>query len=84
MNYGCKKKIHEKDVIPVGIKNIYNISDMNTKPQDASTIAYLLELLDHFFENGRSPVAPNLDCIDDNNGLKPYLMMLLGVNCYHL
>ena len=74
-----QQKISDKELISIKIKNIFNVSDLATKPQDAATIAYLMELLDHHFEDGRSSVAPQLDLVNSNNGLKPYLLSMLVI-----
>ena len=60
------------------------MSDLATKPQDAAPIPYLMEMLDHYYENDKSPVAPQLDLVDGDTGLKPYIVYLLGICCQHL
>ena len=41
-----QQKVFEKEIVPVNIKkNLFNIPDLPTKPQDAATIKSLMELL---------------------------------------
>ena len=70
-------------MVHIKIKNVYNVADMMTKPQDFSTIRNLMELMDHHHEEGRSVVAPDLNLIDDDNGLAFYIMNKLDIPCYH-
>ena len=58
----------------------YNVSDMMTKPQDASTIRNLMELLDHRYEDGRSMVAPELNMLIESDDMADYLFMNMGIS----
>ena len=79
-----QEKIRDGDVIPIKIKNIFNVSDLLTKPQPLETITSLMELLDHRFEDGRSAAAPDLNALEDNNGLAPMLLLDIGIHVQHL
>ena len=78
-----QQKIKDKELVHQKIKNIYNSSDLLTKPQDPTTIRSHMELMDHHFSSGRSTVAPDLNNIDDLNGAAYYLFYLLGMPCAH-
>ena len=78
-----QQKVKDKVLTHKKIKNVYNPADLLTKPQDAAAIWGHLELMDHRLEGGRSIVAPDLNVIEDSNGLAFYLLHLAEIPCYH-
>ena len=72
-----QEKIRNKEITVVKIKNTFNISDMMTKAHDARFMRYLVELMDHAYEEGRSEVAPHLDHLA--GGLHLELLLTLGI-----
>lgn len=67
-----QERVQMGGVAQIKIKNVFNVSDMLTKHQDAQTIQNLMELLDHHYEPGRSTIAPQMNALDDHNGLAPH------------
>ena len=70
MSCGCTN-VQLGDVVPIKTQNVFNVSDMITKHQDAQTIQNLMELLDHHYEPRRSTIAPQMNSLDDHNVLAP-------------
>ena len=68
-----------KDVHVVKIKNTFNVSDPLTKPHDRAFMHSLVELLDHYYEEGRPDVAPHLDLCYEHHHLLPEYLLLLGL-----
>ena len=52
--------VHDKSVVLVKIKNKFNPSDMLTKYLTKAEIQQIMEHVEHYFESGRSEVAPKL------------------------
>ena len=75
-----QEKIRNKDLTVVNIKNAFNVSDLMTKIHDANFINYLVELLGHSHEDGRSEVAPSLDLIHNDQHLHVETLMALGMH----
>ena len=78
-----QERIKNTEITQIKINNIYNVADLMTKAKDAGTIRSLMELLEHHHEEGRNVVAPELNRVDDDDGLIFYLRNKIGLPCYH-
>lgn len=55
-----KEKVHDGDVAPIKLKNVFTTSDLLTRSQDKQTINHLMDLMDHVYVTKRSVAAPQL------------------------
>ena len=76
-----QEQVRDGEVVPIKIKNVFNVSDLMTKPHNQEAVANMMELMEHRFEDGLSVVAPQLNNIDDHSGLVPMILYDLGIHC---
>ena len=60
------------------IKNTWNTADLFTKHLSAPEIERILELMNHTYEEGRSPSAPMLNALEMIT--MPIVMEILGIS----
>ena len=73
-----QSQVQDGTIELVKIKNTWNTADLFTKHLSAPEIERILELMNHTYEEGRSPSAPMLNTLESMT--MPMAMEILGIS----
>ena len=79
-----QEKVARGNIEVIKIKGDFNSADIFTKDLDNRKLTEAVHQFGHAFESGRSESAPDLDLVEEANGLMPLFLMSIGIKADHV